>query len=49
VAADGAYRKTGVWHSTPVSLLSVEGIGPSAPEADLARIAPKHPVFPVVP
>jgi F420H(2)-dependent quinone reductase len=25
------------------------GIGPSAPEADLARIAPKHPVFRVVP
>jgi hypothetical protein len=25
VAADGAYRNTGVWHSTPVSLLSVEG------------------------
>jgi F420H(2)-dependent quinone reductase len=26
-----------------------DGIGPSAPEADLARIAPKHPVFRVVP
>jgi F420H(2)-dependent quinone reductase len=26
-----------------------DGIGPSASEADLARIAPKHPVFRVVP
>jgi F420H(2)-dependent quinone reductase len=25
-----------------------DGIGPNAPEADLARIAPKHPVFRVV-
>jgi hypothetical protein len=52
-------RTSGEWRRTPVNLLTYEGerylvapregVGPDSSDREIARIAPKHPVFRLVP